>query len=61
MGLFLDLNTEFLELRNLCFVLVQDEFQCAKIQSILVLPHFRPVPSPPYFICSGDGTGCKLL
>ena len=35
------------KLNRAYFAAVEDQFQCAKVQSILV---------PPHFVCSGDGT-----
>ena len=32
-----------------------DQFLYAKVQFIIVLPHFQQVP--PHYVCSGDGTG----
>ena len=59
-GLFLDMSTEFL---NLCVIRSrtrsEDRFLYAKVQSILVSPHFWLVP--PRYVCSGDGIALKRL
>ena len=36
----------------------QDQFLHAKVQSILMSPHFRL--APPHFVCSGDGTAGEI-
>ena len=50
--IFLDMNTEFLELGLICSV--QHQFLCAKVQTILVPLHFWLVPF--HFVCFGDGS-----
>ena len=46
---FSDMNTEFLKLHIICNRTTVDEFQCAKIQSILIFSHYRLVPPPTSF------------
>ena len=48
LDLFLDMNTEFLILRAI--FAVQNSLWCAKVQSILVAPHF---------VCNGYGIACQ--
>ena len=50
------MNTELLKLRILVAVqdLIEDQVLYAKVQFILVPPHFQLVP--PHYVCSGDGT-----